>query len=304
MYTVDLARRTIRSLFTPRGGETVAWTQVCRDHLTKWEAVLVSTDKSFHILTPEGSPVASFPRVHDCYGTIVDLGKLENPERYYAWYWPCPGACFVGSEESRTTPFDLYEYDAGGRELAHQHDPQLPYPAASYAKALFGLVTPMTEAATLVGASGYLRSEGRSQGSIRQPVLLEYLDNTGYYIPGTSRSEEAPVGLIPGYVSLIVLSAAGSALGCFILAHRYAFSRGSSIAWALVGFFFGWVGLVLMLVLQEWPARVACPKCHKLRVVTRDTCERCGALHAAPAPDGTEIFEPTAVAPHTMLAAR
>jgi hypothetical protein len=46
-----------------------------------------------------------------------------------------------------------------------------------------------------------------------------------------------------------------------------------------------------MLVLQEWPARVSCPACRKLRVVTREACEHCGAPHAAPAPDGTEIFE-------------
>src|SRR5437016_1003975 len=74
--------------------------------------------------------------------------------------------------------------------------PQLPYPAASYAKALFGLVTPMTEAATLVGASRYLRWEARLQGGVHQPVLLEYLDNIRYYIPGTSRFEETPGGLI------------------------------------------------------------------------------------------------------------
>ena len=62
---------------------------------------------------------------------------------------------------------------------------------------------------------------------------------------------------------------------------------------ALLGLVFGWVGLVLMLVLQEWPARVSCPECRKLRVVTRVVCEHCGALHAPPAADGTEIFEQT-----------
>ena len=131
--------------------------------------------------------------------------------------------------------------------------------------------------------------------------LLDYLENIQYYIPGTSTlatvlspATQPPSGLIPGYIALILLSAAASALGCFQLARRYAFSRARRIGWALVGFFFGWVGLVLMLVLQEWPARIACPKCRKLRVVTRDTCEHCGAPHAAPALDGTEIFESAA----------
>jgi hypothetical protein len=304
VYKVDLARRTIRSLFTPRAGETVTRAADCRDQLSKWTAVLVSTDQSFHFLTHEGASVVSFPRVYHRYGYLVDLGKLENPERYYAWYWPYPFASFVGPEESRTSPFDLHEYDAAGGELAHHHDPQLPYPAASYAKALFGLVTPMTEAATLVGVTQSLRSQGRSQRSTHQPVLLEYLDNSGYFIPGISRFEKTPDGLIPSYIFLMLLSATASAVGSLALARRHAFSRAHRISWAVCGFFFGWVGLVLMLAVQQWPARVVCPKCRMLRVVTRDTCEHCGVLHAAPAPDGTEIFEPATAAPDAILAAR
>ncbi len=125
-----------------------------------------------------------------------------------------------------------------------------------------------------------------------------------YFVPGTSRFEGTRDGLIPGYVALILLSAAACALGCFVLARRSAFSRARRIGWALVGLVFGWVGLVLMLVLQEWPARVSCPECRKLRVVTRETCEYCGAPHAVPAPDGTEIFEPMAATPVAALLGR
>ena len=71
-----------------------------------------------------------------------------------------------------------------------------------------------------------------------------------------------------------------------------------------MGFAFGWAGLVLMLVVQEWPARLACPQCRKLRIVTRFTCEHCGAQHAAPAPDCTEIFQVAAAAPQVVLAGR
>jgi hypothetical protein len=306
MYTFDFSRRTIRKLFRPTAGETVTFGRACGDHLHRqWKRILVSTDKSFHFLTEDGAPLLSVPRVHDRqkYEYLVFLGKLENPERYFAWYRSMVWGSLVEPEEFKAAPFHLHEYDAAGREFARRTDPQIPYPAASYANALFGLVTPMTEAATLVGASRYLRSEARLRGSTRQPVLLTYLDNTRYYIPGTSRFEETPSGLVPCYVALIVLSAAASALGCFLLARRYAFSRARGIGWALVGFFFGWVGLVLMLVLQELPARSACPKCRKLRVVTRDTCEHCGALHAAPAPDGTEIFESAVPEPHVALTA-
>jgi hypothetical protein len=59
-----------------------------------------------------------------------------------------------------------------------------------------------------------------------------------------------------------------------------------------------------MLAVQQWPARVTCPACRRPRVVTRDTCEHCGAAQALPAPDGTEIFEPDEATPHVALAGR
>jgi hypothetical protein len=154
----------------------------------------------------------------------------------------------------------------------------------------------MTEAAALVGASRYLRSEARASGSTRKPVLLDDLESSRYYIPGTGWSQVTPRGLVRSFIGLVLLSATASALGCFLLARRHAFSRARRSGWAVVGFLFGWVGLVLLLALQDWPARIACPTCRKLRVVTRATCEYCGAPHAAPAPDGTEIFGPLTAA--------
>ena len=306
VYTVNFARRTIRALFTPPAGETVTFARSISDVLDRnrrW--VVVSTDKSFHFLTNEGSSLVSAPRDYDCvkYGYVPLVGLLESPERSFVWYLPWRHL-LLEPEQFKTAHGQLLEYDAAGRELARRTLPPVPFPAASYAKALFGQVTPMTEAASLVGATRYLRSEARLQGGTRKPVLLSYLENSKYDIPGTSPDEVTPGGLVPGYIALILLSAVACALGCILLARRSAFSRARSIGWAVLGFLYGWVGLVLMLVLQEWPARVACPKCRKLRVVTRDTCEHCGAAHAAPAPDGTEIFEPTITAPLAALIGR
>jgi hypothetical protein len=308
VYGVDFARRTIHLLVRSAPGETVLaarrWNQDGKRFV-----VVVNTNKSFHVVTEEGTPVVSLPRALEPgkYGPIF-VGRFENPQRYFVWYhlryWLREPA------EYRTEPSQLLEYDTAGRELARRTVPPFPYPAASYAEALFGLVTPMTEAAALVGAGQYVRAVERSKGSTHKPALLDYLESFQYYIPGTSTlatalspATQPPSGLIPGYIALILLSAAGSALGCCMLARRYAFSRARCIGWALAGFFFGWTGLVLMLVLQEWPARITCPKCGRRRVVTRDTCEHCGALHAAPAPDGTEVFASAAAGLHVALTA-
>ena len=308
VYTVDFARRTIRTIFTPAAGETVTYGSSCDDLFNReWKRVFVSTDKSFHVLTEDGAPVFSIPRVQDRQKGryTVRLGKLENPERYFASYGlTSPWWGLAEPAEFKSTPIHFREYDTSGRELAHRSFLRLPYPAASYAKVLFGAVTPMTEAAVLVGGSRYLRWDARRKGGTRKPVLLNNLENSRYYIPGTAAFEVTPSGLVPGYIVLIVLSAAASAMGCWLLARRYAFSRARVIGWALVGFFFGWVGWLLMLVLQQWPARVSCPNCRQLRVVTGVRCEHCGGLHAPPASDGTEIFESAEALQQIPLTAR
>ena len=140
----------------------------------------------------------------------------------------------------------------------------------------------MTEAATLVGASRVPALGGTLARSTRKPVLLDYLENSRYYIPGTSRvrSDARRIGSRLPRLDRAVgngrrarLLAAGPPLCLFPC---------PLVGWALVGFFFGWVGLVLMLVLRN--GRRASPaRLPKLRLVTRDTCEHCGGLHAAPA---------------------
>jgi hypothetical protein len=291
VYAVNFSKRTIRKFFTPSAGEVVTFADRWEDLLDlQRTAVVVSTSKSFHFLTVTGTPLISVPRVFErqTHGH-VHAGPLEGPARYYVWYQARQR--LLEPDELRSLPGYLLEYDTLGHEIARRTAPPVPCPPASHAEALFGLVTPMTEAAVLIAATRLLRSEERAAGSTSKSVFLRNLETSSLYIPGTSSVKAAPTGLIPGYVGLILLSASASALACYMLARRSAFSRARRSGWALLGFITGWVGLVLMLALQEWPARIACPKCRKLRVVSRTACEHCGAAHAGPALDGTEIIE-------------
>jgi hypothetical protein len=299
-YAVDFARRTIRTLFAAPTGETLSFVDRWSDPLNKKRCGLVaSTDRSLHFLTTEGADLACVPRLYDPVEYVPLLaGRLENPERYCVVYpsW-FPWASVLEPEVYRNLEARLHEYDLAGREVSRRTLPPIPYQEASPAQALFGLATPLTEAASLVGASRYLRAQARLQGGMQKPVLLHDLDNTRYWIPETAPDKATPSGLIPAYLALLILAAAACALAGCLLARRYSFSRGGCSVWTLCGFLFGWVGLVLMLALHEWPARIRCAKCGKLRVVTREACEHCGALHVTPAPDGTEIFEPAATVP-------
>src|SRR5262249_2172518 len=149
-----------------------------------------------------------------------------------------------------------------------------------------------TEAAVLVGTTKYLLAAVRGDREMENGVLLPFLlFTTQFFIPGVRWAPGAHVDLVFGFAALMVFSAVLWAPLCVLLARRYAFSGVRCLGWSAMGFSFGWVGLVLLLTLLESPARILCPKCGKLRVVIRDHCEHCSAVHAVPGPDGTEIFE-------------
>lgn len=97
-----------------------------------------------------------------------------------------------------------------------------------------------------------------------------------------------------GLLALSVLSGLVAALLAWRISRRCGDSRRGQIMWAFGVFWLGGYGVLLLLALRAWPARVPCPNCGRLRVVDRSTCEHCGALFARPQQDGTEIFEEAA----------
>jgi hypothetical protein len=79
------------------------------------------------------------------------------------------------------------------------------------------------------------------------------------------------------------------------LGRRYQFSIAAQAGWAVFLLLFGVPGLLAFLSVQEWPAREACPKCKRLRVVDCTQCEHCGAEWAPPEKTGMEVFAPLGV---------
>jgi hypothetical protein len=315
VYAVDFRARTLQTLFVPAAGETVLWASRWENENDKRSLAFVGTDRSVHALEESGSRVLSAPLAYDPQTyRIRNVGRLEDPPRYWVWYEP---AWWLGLDTLETTPAWVVEYDSAGRELsprrmvpplpggAREITPPMPPVEASPAHAAFGLVASPAEAAVLVGTRRYLESEVRADDGTRMTILLQFLIGiTQFFIPGVRWDPGAHTGLVWGFAALMLLSAAACALVCFLLARRYSFSRAGCLGWALCGLLFGLAGLLLMLALQEWPARIACPGCGRPRVVTRETCEHCGAPHAAPAADGTEIFEEVAARPQEALAGR
>jgi hypothetical protein len=85
--------------------------------------------------------------------------------------------------------------------------------------------------------------------------------------------------------------AAVFAVAGWVVARRRNFGLGARVAWAVFHLAFGLPGFLVCLAGMENIAREKCPRCGKLRVVTRKNCEHCGAGFAPPELDGTEILE-------------
>jgi hypothetical protein len=307
VYAVDFRNRTVQALFVAHAGETILWASRLRHEKPEVKLAGVATDKSVHVLDQEGSRVFSAPWTYDRERHhLRAVTRLEEPLRYRVLYSP---RWYLELETLETLSEYVVEYDSAGREINRYTQPPrpqitgyflkplLPLAEPSYRQVSFGLVTSPAEGAVLVRATRHLFSVLRSEQGTKMWLLLQFLaQTTTLFIPGAGWNMRIDGSLVLGYTALMLLSAAVCALVCFVTARRYAFSWPRCLGWALCGFTFGWVGLLTMLAMQEWPARIACPSCRRRRRVDRDRCEHCGAPHALPDRDGTEIFESTTAA--------
>jgi hypothetical protein len=308
VYFVDFRTLQVRTLFVPAAGETVLWASEWEDEKPKRTLAVVGTDRSVHVVDEVGTPVFSAPLAYDRQTYRVRLaGRLEGPERYWVWYEP---HWYLSLDALDSLPAHVLTYDRAGQEILPRQDvparaggsrginPPTFIVEPSPAQSAAGLVTGLAEAAFLTGTTQYLESGVRTNGGSEAPLLLRFLIlTTQTFVPGVRWEPRAHAGLVIGSLALMLLSAAACALVSFRLARGAAFSRARCVGWSLCGLVWGPTGLLLLLALQDWPAHVPCPKCRKARVVTRDLCEHCGARHAPPTPDGTEIHDPAAAAP-------
>jgi hypothetical protein len=306
VYRVDFGTRSVHTLYVPSRGRTVLWASRWEDERERAVLAFVGTDTSVEVVDESGRRVFSMPLAFDLASCQVQgVGRLENPRRYWIWFEP---QWYLEPALFQTLSGSLVEYDDSGHELAwrfvpsrpgdpRRRDPRMLKFEPTYFISFSGLATPPTEFALLAAIKQYLVGEvRRDNGREMWPVLTFLYFTTQFYLPSTGYVPSTPRSVEIGFVSLMLASAVLSGCICFFLCRRYAFGRSSCLGWALCGLLLGPFGLVLLLAVQEWPARIVCPTCRALRIVTRESCEHCGRAHALPVTDGTEVFEPAAPA--------
>jgi hypothetical protein len=96
-------------------------------------------------------------------------------------------------------------------------------------------------------------------------------------------------------IRFMLASGAVSGIVTFFLSRRCGFSTAKTAGWTAANVLLGPAGMIVMLGLNEWPARERCASCGGKRLVGRRECPYCGAMLEPPTIDGREIFEPADV---------
>ena len=262
VFQVDTAQRAANPLFTTTEDDPILATAEVANEDSGWQYTIVATKRFVYMLTAEGKPVLKAPyEPADPKSTCLLLYCLEPPGQFALWASPGGRA-------------------AGGARA--QHPGRVVWVARDKG------VLKSTDLPALPAPHRGIMLEEKLVSLVMPPALLAALPvlHVGLWANGVPRD-------------VLLLSLAAAILVCLPvglwLGQRYRFSLAAQAGWALFLLLFGVPGLLAFLSVQEWPAREACSKCKRLRLVDRSQCEHCGAEWALPEKTGTEVFTPLEV---------
>jgi hypothetical protein len=315
VYDLDFENRQVRAIFTPANGEYVIgarnWSDdpqsesLIRDeksvrgvetyqrlHSEKPNRVVVGTNQAIYVLNQDGHQECAIPVEYDSRQYMFSLLRFDDPSRYAVMYRP---SYFLGLVARESMESHQIEYGADGHELSRTTLPALPFSKPLAHQPWFGTLTSPAEAVVLLTTSNSslfrTKSENQAIGSKLQLSVL----NEFYRILPSPRdlAEGLNNSRVRLYAIGLALNGVLGAVGCMWISRRLALAGTQAACWLGFGLIFGVTGGVLMACVHEWPARVSCPKCRKLRLVSRIQCEHCGSAHPPSLPDGTEVFAMT-----------
>jgi hypothetical protein len=291
VWKLDIPARQLRSWFVaPQGEQILSLSALPRDlgpdsdsrAADMREEVLVGTGQNAYVVDRSGRV-----RLH------LDLSELRTKDGNYVvrlWYaqaksqWVVQLAEMTPGGLTDIKPSSYLRLDADGKVLERGELPALPtrpFSATSETPVAFFYACYLGVAPTWLpaGAAAIWLTREREQAAEDLHRLF------------VEQRRDA--------IWAIALMLAGGILAAgltFWIGRRYAFAKRRLVGWCVGNFLLSWPGVLLMLCLLDWPARLVCPACGRRRIVTRQECEHCGKAWGEPARDGTEIMVDGALA--------
>ncbi len=224
--------------------------------------LLLSQDGELRFSVPRALPSQTFP--------WVQAAMTADGKHVFFWY----------DNANPRLPAQIFDYDGQGHLFQRVSLPPLVYaervtPTPRYLAALCGVTVP----------------PGISAGYIGLAAMGDWAGDAEAKSVWRSLKHDVPVNSWTQFLLTSILTGIFSSFLAWRIGRRCAFERAGLWVWSVGTFWLGLPGVLLLMSLRDRPAREPCPNCRRLRVVTRDLCEHCGAPFAPPTRDGTEIFE-------------
>ena len=270
-------RSVIRPLWPPVGAahiDGLCYVMQFGTGETSGNAVAVAADGQFHLFTGSGNLILTTPYAADAahypfvqFGTApLTPGMMPPSPRFFFWYSK------DGSRAQSWADSKLVTLSSSGRVVQATALPALQPPPHSSVPGPVGALIP--PAGGVFGLGAALRDH--------------------WFGTAQQRENWNPVAQDSGLRVLLLLSALTGLLAAilaWLISRRLGDGRRGRLAWAFGVFWLGGYGVLLLLALRPWPARLPCPNCGRERVVDNEACEHCGRAWARPKRDGTEIFD-------------
>ena len=259
VYWMELDKRRVRKIFDATADDPVVTaTELPPQHDPP---VVVVTEHHLHLLHPSGEKVFSAPHDLDLVHYWFALAVLPTNNHLMLRAGPVMAA-------AEPRPEIFLEFDRDGK-LVRRTEP-----------AAFPDDRPSTVGRRTTLAGLFYPLAGL-------PILAPWLMDEMFDTDLTHRWWMFH-GVLFGAAIL-------SGIVAVFLARRCGFSGRKTIAWSLGNVLLGPAGVIVMLSLNDWPARETCSACGGKRLVDRQECSRCGKPLPPPVVDGREIFEPEEV---------
>ena len=259
VYWIELEQRRVRPVYTADRDDSVF--AAAELGAPTDPTILVGTRHRLHLLRPDGRLLFSTPLEQDPAKYNFEAATLPSNHHLILRAFSNPG----------TAPYrqEVLEYSADGNLIRRSELPRLTdFRSPKRTETMtFGAIFPVA-----------------ARPLCPSWILDDVLD---------VRTEQF-AGLFEG--SMWGSTALCAAL-TLLIGRRCGFGGSKMIGWSLANLLLGPAGVVVMLGLNDWPARERCATCGRDRLAGQRDCPHCGAALGPVARDGREIFEPADASP-------
>jgi hypothetical protein len=254
VYWIELDQRRVRPIYTAAADDSVLSADEVGE--PRNPEVLIGTRRGMHLIGPDGRHLFSVPWVHDPATHNFEAALLASNHHLIVRAYSNPGV--------KPSEQEVIEYSPQGTLLRRTVPPRLTDPRSPkrVETMFFGAMFPVAA----------------------RPLCPAWLLDDVFDV----RTGE--------FGRLFETFMWGSAILCaaitLLIGRRCAFGMYKTLGWSIANLLLGPAGVVVMLGLNDWPARERCAACGQTRPAARRLCPHCHAPFPPPPRDGREIFDP------------